>query len=118
MKVFVRNNADYAIKIPLYHQLGCVIELPYKSCFTTSADLNTASTSLILLAIIHDQNGIFIKLAKDLEIELSNDIKIYGNKKAIDTITQLIDKYPSIWKFLDFVQISPKHWIKLYLKPR
>ena len=30
---------------------------------------------------------------------------------------RLVDKYPLIWKSLDFIQIPPKHWMKVHLKP-
>lgn len=66
-KVLVRNNADYAVKIPLYHRLGCVIKLPYKSCFATSANLDVTSIPPTLPAFFHDQNCISIPLAENLE---------------------------------------------------
>ena len=83
------------------------------SCLTrtalqNSADLNVASIPPNLLAIFYDRNDISIWPAKDLEIKLSNGIKIYKDKEAVNAITRLVDEYPSIWKFLSFVQIFPK----------
>lgn len=108
IKVLVRNNADHAIKIPLHYRLGCITELPYKSCFATSVDFDLASTSSTSLTIFHDHNDISILSVKDLETELPNSIKIYRDKKVVNTIMYLVDKYPSIWKSSDFVQILPK----------
>lgn len=93
-KVLVRNNADHAIKIPLHHRLGYVTELPYESCFAISADFDLASTPPTLLTIFHDRNGISIPPAGDLETELSNGIKTYGDKESVDAITRLVDEYP------------------------
>ena len=115
--VLIRNNAGHAIKIPLHHRFGYVTELPYESCFATSADLDVASTPPTSPTIFHDRNGISILLAGDMEIELPNDIKIYGDKEVVDAITRLVDDYPSIWESSDFVQILPEHWMKVHLKP-
>lgn len=96
IKVVVQNNADHAVKVPLYYWLGYIIELPYKSCFATSADLDIASTPPTSLAIFHDRRDISIPPDGDLETELPNGIKIYGDKEAVDAIMQLVDEYPSI----------------------
>lgn len=117
-KVLVRNNAGHAIKIPLHHRLGCVTELLYESYFATSADIDVASTSPISPTIFHDRNRISIPPTGDMETELPNGIKIYGDKEAVDAITRLVDDYPSIWEFSGFVQIPPERWMKIYLKPR
>lgn len=107
-KVLVRNNADHAIKIPLHHQLGCVTKLPYKSCFASSADLDVASTPPTSPTIFHDRTGISIPSSGDLETELSNGIKIYGDREAVNAITRLVDEYPTIWESSGFVQILPE----------
>lgn len=117
IKILVYNNVDHVIKISMPYQLGSVIELSYKSCFATSTNLNTAFTPHTLPIIFHDHNNISIPLVRDLEMELPNGIKIYGDKETVDTITCLVNKYPSIWKSLRFVQVPPKCWIKVYLKP-
>lgn len=117
-RILVRNNADHAIKILTHPRLSCVTELPYKNCFTASADLDVAYTPLTLPTIFHDRNSISISPAEDLETELPNGIKIYRDKKAIDTITCLVNEYPSIWKSSGFIQVPPKWWIKVHLKPR
>ncbi len=104
-KVLVRNDASHAMKIPLRHRLGCVTELPYESCFATSADIDVASTPPISPTIFHDGNGISIPPAGDMETELPNSIKIYRDKESVDTITRLVDDYPSIWESSGFVQI-------------
>ena len=80
-KVLVRNDVGHAIKIPLHHRLGCVTELPYESCFATSADLDVASTTPTSPTIFQDRNGISIPPAGDMKIELRNGIIIYGDKK-------------------------------------
>lgn len=107
-KVLIYNNTNHVVKIPLHHRLGCVTKLPYKSCFATSVDLDVASTTPTLLVIFYDRNGISIFPAKELETELPNGIKIYGNKEAVDIIMQLVNEYSSIWKSSDFVQNSQK----------
>lgn len=117
-KVLVCNDIGYTIKIPLHHQLGCVTKLPYKSYFATSINLDVVSKPLISPTIFHDYNGISIPSAEDMETELLNSIKIYRDKEAVDMITRLIDDYLSIWESLDFIQILPECWIKVYLKPR
>lgn len=116
-KIFVHNNTDHAIKISLFYRLGCVTELPYKNYFAISANLDIASILPTLPTIFYDRNGISIALAGDLETKLSNGIKIYKNKQAVDAITRLVDKYPSICEFLGFMQIPPEHWMKVHLKP-
>ena len=116
-KILVRNNADHAVKIPTQHRLGCVTELPYENCFATSADLDVASTPPTLPTIFHDRNGISIPPAGDLETELPNGIKIYGDKEAVDAITRLVNEYPSIWESSGFVQVPPERWMKVHLKP-
>ncbi len=95
-KVLVCNNAGHAIKIPLHYRSGYVTELPYESCFATSADIDMASTPPTSPTIFHDRNGISIPPAGDMETELPNGIKIYGDKEAVDAITRLMDNYPSI----------------------
>lgn len=115
-KVFVRNHADYAIKILLHHRLGCVTELPYESYFATSIDVDITSTPPILPTIFHDRNGISISSFIDLETELRNGIKIYGDRETVGSITRLVDEYPSIWESSGFVQIPPERWMKVYLK--
>lgn len=115
-KVFVRNNADHVIKIVLYYRLNRITELPYENCFTISADLDVAFISLTLPTISPNCNDISIPIAKDLEIELLNGIKIYGDKETVDTITYLVDEHSSIWESLGFVQILPERWIKVHLK--
>lgn len=70
-----------------------------------------------LSTLFHKHNGISILLSGDLKTELPNGIKIYRNKKAGNTITCLVNKYPSIWESLGFVQVFLEHWMKVYLKP-
>ena len=67
-------------------------------------------------AIFYNRNNISNLPAGDLETELPNAIKIYGNKKAVDAITYLVDEYLSIWQSFDFVQIPLERWMKVHLK--
>ncbi len=115
-KILVRNEACRAIKIPLHHRLGYVTELPYESCFPTSADLDVASTPPTSSTIFHDRNGISIPPAGDIETELPNGIKIYGDREAVDAITRLVKDYPTIWESSGFVQVPPERWMKVHLK--
>ena len=96
MKILICNNSDHAIKIPLHHRLGCITELSYINCFVTSADLNVASTPPSSPTIFNDRNSISILPAGDMETKLPNGIKIYEDKEAVNAITCLVDKYPSI----------------------
>ena len=82
-------------------------ELSYKSYFATSADLDVASIPPTSPTIFHDRNKISIPPVGDMEIELPNGIKIYGDKEAVDAITRLVDDYPLIWESSGFVQILP-----------
>ncbi len=116
-KILVRNDAGHAIKILLHHRLGCVTELPYESCFATSADLEVASTPPTSPTIFHDRNGISILPARDMETELPKGIKIYGDREAVDAITRLVNDYPTIWESSGFVQVPPERWMKVHLKP-
>lgn len=95
-KTLIHNNVDYIIKIPMHHWLDCVTKLFYKSCFITLADLDATSTSSNLPIIFYDCNGISIPIAGNLKTELLNNIKIYGNKETVDSITCLVNEYPSI----------------------
>ena len=115
-KILVRNDAGHSIQIPLHHRLGCVTELPYKSCFATSADLDVASTPPTSPTIFHDRNGISIPPAGDKETELPNGIKIYGDREAVDAVTCLVNDDPTIWESSGFVQIPPERWMKVHLK--
>ena len=65
-KILMNNNADHVIKILTQHRLGCVIELPYKNFFATSADLDIVSMPPTLPTIFYDRNGISIPLTGDL----------------------------------------------------
>lgn len=44
----------------------------------------------------HECHEISILLARDLETKLPNGIKIYRDKNIVDTITYLVNEYPSI----------------------
>lgn len=59
-------------------------------------DFNATATLLTLPTIFHEHNGMTIPSVGDLETELPNGIKIYKDKKAVNTITHLVNKYPSI----------------------
>ncbi len=67
------------------------------------ADFNTTSTPPTSLTMFHEHNGIFILSARDLETELPNRIKNYGDKDAVETITRLVNEYPSISESSGFV---------------
>lgn len=75
-------------------------------------------TSLILLTIFYECYSISIPPTENLKIELPNDIKIYKEKKTVDVITCLVNKYSSIWECLGFLQIFPECLIKVQLKPQ
>lgn len=92
-------------------------EVYYESCFATLISYNTAATSSKLPLLFHKRNSITIPLVDErLEIELLNSIKIYGDGEVFQKLMQLVNKYPTIWKSLGFVQISLKHLIKINLK--
>ena len=66
----------------------------------------TPPTSFFLF---YERNGIIIPPADvGLEIELSNGIKIYNNRQAVENIICLVNEYPSIWESLGFVQVPPE----------
>lgn len=65
---------------------------------------DAASTPPMSPLLFHKRNGVTILPADvDLETELLNSIKIYGNKQVIEKITCLFNKYPTIWESLGFV---------------
>lgn len=67
--------------------------------------------------LFHERNSIIILPADtNLETKLLNSIKIYGNKKAVEEIMRLVNKYLSIWESLGFVQMPRERWIKIHLK--
>lgn len=83
-------------------------KLSYKSYFATSADIDVVFTPSTLPTIFYDCNKISILPAGDMETELSNGIKIYGDKEAVDGSMHLVDDYPSIWESSGFVQNLPE----------
>lgn len=92
----MHNNVNHAIKIVTHHRLGCITELPYKSCFAISRELDTASILPTLPAIFYNHNGICILLAGNLKTDLGNGNKIYGDEDVVNAITCLVDEYLSI----------------------
>lgn len=52
-----------------------------------------------------------------IERILDNGVRVYGDEHAVTLLSQLVPKYPSIWKSEGFVQISPERWMKVPLKP-
>lgn len=92
-KVFVKNNANYFIQILRHHKLNCITKLLYQSGFVASMGHKPASSPLISPFLFHKQSGITtLPNQSSLEIELSNSIKIYGNKDAMVQIKYLVDK--------------------------
>lgn len=80
-------------------------------------DHEAAAIPLSLPLLFREQNCITIPLADtSLETELSNSIKIYRDKKVVEQITYLVNKLSSMEKSLDFVQVPPKLWMRIYWK--
>lgn len=48
---------------------------------------------------------------------LDNGVKVYGDAAAIKQIADLVAEYPTIWESKGFVQIPPKRWMTMLLKP-
>lgn len=69
-----------------------------------------------LSIIFYDRNGISIPPARNLEMGLPNAINIYWDKEAVNGITYLVNEYPSIRDYLEFVRVPQKRWIKVHLK--
>lgn len=81
-------------------------------------DHKATTTPPTLPSLFYKRNGITIPLADvDLETKLPNSIKIYRDKKANIQITSFVNEYSLIWKSLEFVQVPPKQWMKIHLKP-
>ena len=117
-RILVRNDADRSIQIPQSHRLGYITEISFENCFATSVDYDAASTPPTSPLLFHKRNGITIPpVDAGLETELLNSIEIYGNSQAVEKITYLINKYPSIWESSGFMQVPPKRWMKVHLKP-
>lgn len=58
-------------------------EVLYENCFATSVGYDMASTPPVLFLLFHERNSIMILSAdEELETELSNGIKIYGDGEA------------------------------------
>ena len=109
LKILVWNNTEHPIQIPRHYMLGCVTEIPFENCFAASVDYDAASTPPTSLFLFYERNGIIIPSAgASLEIELPNGIKIYGKGQAIEKITCLVNKYPSIWESSGFLQVPPE----------
>lgn len=105
----MHNNTDHTIRILTHYQLRYVTKLPYEDCFTISADFDAAFTPISSSTIFYKYNSISIPPAKDLEMELPNDIKIYRDKKIININICLVSKYFTIWESLGFVQVLQKY---------
>lgn len=96
-----------------------MIEVSYESYFVKSVGYNVITTLLKLLFLFHERNSITILLAnKELETELSNGIKLYKDDEVVQRLTQLVIKYPTIWKSLRFIQVPLERSIKVHLKPK
>ena len=117
-RILVRNDINRSIQIPRSHRLGYITEILFENCFATSVDHDSASSPPISPILFHEWSGITILPANTgLKTELSNGIKIYGDRQAVEKITRLVNKYPSIWESLGFMQVPPERWMKVHLKP-
>lgn len=52
-----------------------------------------------------------------METKLHNGVRVYRDTHAVAQLAQLVDEYSSIWESEGFVQIPPKRWMKVPLKP-
>lgn len=52
-----------------------------------------------------------------METVLDNGVKVYGNAAAVKQIADLVVEYLTIWESKAFVQIPPKRWMTVPLKP-
>lgn len=96
-KILVRNDTDYLIQIFQSHRFGYIIEILFENCFATLVDHDTTFTPLTSPLLFHKWSDIIILPADaNLEIEFPKGIKIYGNREAVEKITRLVNKYPSI----------------------
>ena len=103
-KILVQNDAKRLIQIPRRYRLGYITEITFENCFATLVNNDAASTPPTSLLLFHERNGITIPPADaSLETELPNSIKLYGDSRAVEKITRLINKYPSIWESLGFM---------------
>ena len=117
-RILVRNNANRSIQISRSYRLGYITEIPFENCFATSIDHDFTSTLLTSPFLFHERSGITISPADvGLETELPNDIKIYGNRQAVEKITRLVNEYLLIWESSGFVQVPLENWMKVHLKP-
>ena len=119
-KVLVRNTSDQPLRILRHQKLGHVIDIRYDNCFL--ADAKAALNSAIippLTAPFFEHKPSCASISTDLYMEktLDNEVKVYRDEHAATLLAQLVAEFFTIWESQGFVQILPKRWMIVPLKP-
>ena len=120
LKVFVKNASNESLHIPRHHKLGHLIDIAYDNCFLTNTqsalDIAT-SPPLSYQPPSYTNDSPFLATDPSMKTVLDNGVKVYGDAAAIKQIADLVAEYPTIWESKGFVQIPPKRWMTMLLKP-
>lgn len=118
-KVLIKNISSQMFCILRCHKLGHLIDIAYENCFfaNTHAALDAATSPPLLQHLSdHDTSSPLLPTDSSLETVLSNGVRVYGDTTTVRQIAELVAKYPTIWEFQGFVQISPERWMTVPLK--
>jgi hypothetical protein len=118
MKVQIRNILDQTYVIFKNYKIERMNDIHQTKSlivFSKNRHLTIAFNKLSKLKInsrkIQNSN---MSRKKSLEIVLSNEIIIHENKETIERITNVIDKYLTIWKNVSrTINISQKRWMRI-----
>ena len=107
-KVLVRNTSDRPLRILRRQKLGHVIDIRYNNCFFADVEsVFNSATVTPQAAPFFEHKLSWAPTPTDpfMETMLDNGVRVYGDKHAVNLLSQLVAEHPSIWEFERFVRI-------------
>lgn len=92
-KILVSNTSDCPLHILQHQNLGHIIDICYKNCF--SADVQAIFDSIAFLPKAQLFLDLYTRISlvstnTAIETQLNNSIKVYRNKAAVEKISELV----------------------------
>ena len=120
-EIIVQKDLSKFVVISKKFCLNSVSKLLYDHCFQiTKFDMRMQSFKRNRFFQINDFRSICLSnntkttiknRINKTKIRLLNDIMIYVNKYTIFAYVELINKFFTLWKDEDFIDISKNHWM-------
>ena len=124
--VLAKNDSDRHVEIPRKFRLGAITELTYKNCFQADIDLEYASTAtsstqgwqekVFHIAASADHPQISPTVLQGPEERLPNGVTVYGSVLERQTLSNLVNDFPTLLQDKEFIDVSELEWMKLPLK--